>query len=118
MNADLLRRAAELTRRGESFVVAVVVRREPASSAQVGNTALVTEGGEYHGWLGGSCIHSTVVREAVATLRDAVPRLISLSPNPDADQRAGVTSFPMTCHSGGSVDIFRSEEHTSELQSL
>jgi xanthine dehydrogenase accessory factor len=106
MNSDLLQRAAELTRRGESFVVAVVVRREPASSAQVGNTALVTESGEYHGWLGGSCIHSTVVREALAALRGATPRLISLSPDPDADRRAGVTSFPMTCHSGGSVDIF------------
>ena len=58
MNSDLLQRAAELTRSGESFVVAVVVRREPASSAQVGNTALITESGEYHGWLGGSCIHS------------------------------------------------------------
>jgi xanthine dehydrogenase accessory factor len=106
VNSDLLQRAADLTRRGESFVVAVVVRREPASSAQVGNTALVTESGEYHGWLGGSCIHSTVLREAVAALRDAVPRLISLSPDPDADHRAGVGSFPMTCHSGGSVDIF------------
>jgi xanthine dehydrogenase accessory factor len=106
VNSDLLQRAAELTRRGESFVVAVVVRREPASSAQVGNTALVTESGEYHGWLGGSCIHSTVVREAVAALRDAAPRLISLSPDPGADRRAGVTSFPMTCQSGGSVDIF------------
>ena len=36
----------------------------------------------------------------------AAPRLISLSPDPDADRRAGVTTFPMTCHSGGSVDIY------------
>jgi xanthine dehydrogenase accessory factor len=106
VNADLLQRATDLTRRGEAFVRAVVVRREPASSAQVGNTALVTESGEYHGWLGGSCIQSTVVREALAALRDAVPRLISLSPDPGADHRVGVTSFPMTCHSGGSVDVF------------
>src|SRR4030095_6921008 len=93
VNSDLLQRAAELTRRGESFVVAVVVRREPASSAQVGNTALVTESGEYHGWLGGSCIHPTVVREALAALRDAAPRLILLSPDPDADRRARATAF-------------------------
>lgn len=106
MRAEILQLAAELTRRGEAFVMAVVVRREPASSAQVGNTALITEAGDYHGWLGGSCIQSTVVREAVAALRDYSPRLISLSPDPEADHRAGVATFPMTCHSGGSVDIY------------
>ena len=50
--------------------MAVVVRREPASSAQVGNTALITEAGDFHGWLGGSCIQPTVVREAMAALGD------------------------------------------------
>src|SRR5215813_15178766 len=44
--------------------------------------------------------------EAFAAIRDAAPRLISLSPNPDADRRPGLTAFPMTCHSGGSVEIF------------
>jgi xanthine dehydrogenase accessory factor len=106
MRAEILQLAAELTRKGEAFVMAVVVRREPASSAQVGNAALITEGGAYHGWLGGSCIHDTVVREAGAALKDASPRLISLSPDPSSDGRAGVAAFPMTCHSGGSVDIY------------
>jgi xanthine dehydrogenase accessory factor len=32
--------------------------------------------------------------------------LISLSPDPGSDGRAGVATFPMTCHSGGSVDIY------------
>jgi xanthine dehydrogenase accessory factor len=106
MRADLLRRAAELSRAGEAFAIATVVRREPASSAQVGNTALVDERGGFHGWLGGSCIQPTVMREAAAAIKDAAPRLISLSPNPDADRRPGLTTFPMTCHSGGSVEIF------------
>ncbi len=106
MKADVLQLAAELARKGEPFVMAVVVRREPASSAQVGNASLITEAGECHGWLGGSCIQSTVIREALAALKGSAPRLISLSPNPDADGRTGVTAFPMTCHSGGSVDIY------------
>jgi xanthine dehydrogenase accessory factor len=106
MRAEILQLAAELTRKGEAFVMAVVVRREPASSAQVGNAALITEAGAYHGWLGGSCIHDTVVREAGVALKDASPRLISLSPDPRSDGRAGVAAFPMTCHSGGSVDIY------------
>lgn len=106
MRADVLQRAADLARKGEAFVMAVVVRREPASSAQVGNAAVITEDGDCRGWLGGSCIQATVVREAIASLKQAAPRLISLSPNPDAERRAGVTTFSMTCHSGGSVDIY------------
>jgi xanthine dehydrogenase accessory factor len=106
MRAEILQLAADLTRKHVPFVVAVVVRREPASSAQLGNTAVITESGEVHGWLGGSCIQPTVVREAMAALSDAAPRLIALSPTPDADRRPGVTTFPMSCHSGGSVDIY------------
>ena len=106
MRAEILQLAADLARKGEAFVMAVVVRREPASSAQLGNTAIITEAGGCHGWLGGSCIQPTVVREAAAALRDSSPRLISLSPDPGADRRPGVAAFPMTCHSGGSVDIY------------
>ncbi len=106
MRPDLLMRAAELARNHETFVIATVVRREPASSAQVGNMALVDETGAFHGWLGGSCIQPTVVREALAAIKDAVPRLISLSPDPSTDRRPGVSALPMTCHSGGSVDIY------------
>ena len=103
MKAEILQLAADLTRKGEAFVMAVVVRREPASSAQLGNAAIITESGGCHGWLGGSCIQPTVVREATAALNDGSPRLISLSPDPAANPRPGITSFPMTCHSGGSV---------------
>jgi xanthine dehydrogenase accessory factor len=106
MRAEILQLAADLTRRQIPFVLAVVVRREPASSAQLGNTALITASGEFHGWLGGSCIQPTVLREAMAALGDAAPRLIALSPDPGADRRPGVTTFPMACHSGGSVDIY------------
>ena len=106
MRAETLQLAAELTKKGEPFVLAVVVRREPPSSAQVGNTAVITESGECHGWLGGSCIHETVVHEAAVALRHSLPRLISLTPDPHAERRAGVDAFPMTCYSGGTVDIY------------
>jgi xanthine dehydrogenase accessory factor len=103
---DLLHLAADLSRRAEAFALATVVRREPPSSARVGDTALVTQGGAFHGWLGGSCTQPVVVREALRTLADGRPRLIALSPDPDAERRPGVEAFPMTCHSGGSVDIY------------
>jgi xanthine dehydrogenase accessory factor len=106
MRTDLLFLAADLARRGDGFVLATVVRREPPSSSKVGDTALITQGGAFHGWLGGSCTQPTVVREALLALADGVPRFIALSPDPSSDHRSGVTAFPMTCHSGGSVDIY------------
>lgn len=106
MNKQLLERAAELARRGESFVLATVVRREPYSSSQQGDMAIITADGSYHGWLGGNCTRPSVQREAAQALLDGKPRLISLSPEPDPQARAGVTPLPMTCHSGGTVDIF------------
>jgi xanthine dehydrogenase accessory factor len=106
VNKQLLERAAELARRGESFVLAVVVRREPYSSSQQGDMAIITADGGYHGWLGGNCTRPQVQREAAAALLDGKPRLISLSPEPELPARAGVTPLAMTCHSGGTVDIF------------
>ena len=106
MRPDLLHLASDLARRSEPFVLATVVRRERPSSARVGDAALVTQGGAFHGWLGGSCTQPVVVREALRALADGQPRLIALSPDPGAERRPGVEAFPMTCHSGGSVDIY------------
>src|SRR5262245_36042624 len=104
--AELLQRAADLARHGEPFVLAVVVSRRPASSAQSGNMALITAAGAFEGWLGGSCTQPTVVREAQRAFADGQPRLLVLTPEPEAERRPGVDVFPMTCHSGGSVEIY------------
>ncbi len=106
MRADLLETAAALARREEPFVLAVVVSRRPASSSQPGDMAVITAAGELHGWLGGSCTQPTVVREARLALADGKPRLVVLTPDPAAERRPGVAVFPMTCHSGGSVEIY------------
>jgi xanthine dehydrogenase accessory factor len=106
MRADLLQLAADLSKQGKPFVLAMVVRREPYSSAHPGDMAVITADGDYHGWLGGNCTQPTVKREAQAALVDGKPRLVSLSPDPKSQERPGVTALPMTCHSGGSVDIY------------
>jgi len=106
MRSDLLILCADLVRRGEPFALATVVRRQAASSAQQGDGALVTADGAFHGWLGGSCTQPTVVAEARKAIADGRPRLISLSPDPAAERRPGVLVFPMTCHSGGTVEIY------------
>ncbi len=69
MRAELLQMAADLAQREEPFVLAVVVRRQPASSSQAGDMALITAAGVFHGWLGGSCTQPTVIREAQAGSR-------------------------------------------------
>jgi xanthine dehydrogenase accessory factor len=106
VRAELLVLASNLVRRGEPFVLATVVRREAPSSAHVGDTGLVTHDGAFHGWVGGSCAQPTVVREALAALADHRSRLIALSPAPELDRRPGVVPVALTCHSGGSLDIF------------
>jgi xanthine dehydrogenase accessory factor len=106
MRAELLERAADLARREEPFVLAVVVSRRPASSSQPGDMAVITAAGEFHGWLGGSCTQPTVIREARQALADGQPRLVVLTPDPATERRPGVAVFPMTCHSGGSVEIY------------
>ncbi|HEX5579760.1 MAG TPA: XdhC family protein, partial [Candidatus Limnocylindria bacterium] len=92
--------------REEPFVLAVVVRRQPASSSQAGDMALITAAGVFHGWLGGSCTQPTVIREARRALAEGRPRLVALAPDPETVQRPGVTAFPMTCNSGGTVEIY------------
>lgn len=106
MRAELLQLAADLSRKREPFVLAMVVRREPYSSAQPGDMAIITADGAYHGWLGGNCTRPTVRREARLALADGKPRLVSLSPDPKSHERPGVTALPMACHSGGSVDVY------------
>ena len=59
MRPDLLALAASLSARGERFALVTVVRREPPSSARVGDTALITHGGDYHGWAGGGWFMSS-----------------------------------------------------------
>jgi xanthine dehydrogenase accessory factor len=98
--------AADLAQREEPFVLAVVVRRQPASSSQAGDMALITASGAFHGWLGGSCTQPTVVREAQRALAEGQPRLVALAPDPETERRPGITVFPMTCNSGGTVEIY------------
>jgi xanthine dehydrogenase accessory factor len=114
---DLLALAAELQRRGEAFALATVVRCEAPTSAKPGAKALVREDGRIVGWVGGACAEPVVVREARQALRDGRPRLVGLvgeSRPPHGGLRLagppsrteGLDVYPMTCHSGGTLEIY------------
>jgi xanthine dehydrogenase accessory factor len=100
-----LAEAHTLTEAGESFVLATVVRRVAPASAQPGDKALIRGDGSMHGWVGGSCAQPVVAGEARAALRDGRPRLLRLGQFPDAALVEGVVEHPMTCHSGGALEI-------------
>ncbi len=106
MKRDLFELAGDLSRRGVSFVVATVVRRDGKSSAHQGDMALITAERGFHGWIGGGCTRPTVEREAALALAERRPRLLCLAPLPDRETRSGVLALPMPCHSGGTVEIY------------
>jgi xanthine dehydrogenase accessory factor len=103
---DVLDRAAELRRRGETFVVATVVRVEPPTSAQAGDKALITADGKIWGWVGGSCSEGLVRREALVAMGDAQPRLVKIAPDESSEHLPGVVSHLSTCPSAGKLDVF------------
>jgi len=103
---EFLNKAAELRSRGESFAVAVVVRFEAPISGKPGDKAIVYPDGRIWGWIGGGCSQPAVVKEALKALSEGTPRLVRITPSPAAGSEPGVVDYSMTCHSGGSLDIY------------
>ncbi|HSL52289.1 MAG TPA: XdhC family protein [Candidatus Deferrimicrobiaceae bacterium] len=108
MPEDLLTLAADLRRRGEVFALATVVRCERPTSAKPGAKALIRPDGRVAGWVGGACAEPVVAREALAALRDGRPRLVVLvgEGGRDPARAEGIVPYPMTCHSGGTLEIY------------
>jgi xanthine dehydrogenase accessory factor len=104
----LLALAADLERRGEAFALATVVRCEAPTSAKPGAKALIRADGSVAGWVGGACAEPVVVREALNALRDGRPRLIGLygEGGRGPGRAAGILDYAMTCHSGGTLEIY------------
>ena len=56
------------------------------------------------GWIGGGCAQPVVIKEALKALADGKPRLVRVSPTSAPED--GIVDYTMTCHSGGTLDIF------------
>ena len=106
--SDLLALAHELAQQGEPFALATVVRCERPTSAKPGAKALIRQDGTVSGWIGGSCAEPAVVREALRALQDGQPRFIALvgEGGRGPGRREGVLEQVMTCHSGGTLEIY------------
>jgi xanthine dehydrogenase accessory factor len=99
-----LNKAAELLAKGEPFVTASVVRFQAPISGKPGDKAIIFADGEMWGWIGGGCAQPVVIKEALKALADGQPRLVRISPT--AAPEDGIVDYTMTCHSGGTLDIY------------
>jgi xanthine dehydrogenase accessory factor len=110
MSDSLIELAYQLTRAGRPFVLATVVWCERPTSAKPGAQAIIQEDEQLTGWIGGSCTQPVVLREAKRLLREGgepfLLRLGSPAPDPARQETSEVRAFPMTCASGGALDIY------------
>jgi xanthine dehydrogenase accessory factor len=107
-NRSLAPRIAALEADGTSrFAVATVVAVQRPTSAKPGARGIIHPDGTIEGWVGGSCAQPVVVREALRALVDGQPRLLRISKSAAEGRRAdGVVELVMTCHSGGTLEIY------------
>jgi xanthine dehydrogenase accessory factor len=105
---DWLSEAEALAGRGEPFAVATVVRCERPTSAKPGAKAIIRRDGSVSGWIGGSCAEPVAIKEALGALEDGEPRFLVLVGQGGASlgRADGVREYTMTCHSGGTLEIF------------
>jgi xanthine dehydrogenase accessory factor len=101
---QFLNKASELLAKGQPFAVAEVVRYLSPISGKVGDKAIVFADGTIWGWIGGGCAQPAVIKEALKALKDGKPRLVRISPS--SSQEEGIVAYNMTCHSGGTLDVY------------
>lgn len=112
MYDEFFAKAHELMKAGVPFATATVVRAENPSSGKPGDKAIIMVDGVLHGWIGGSCAQPTVVKEALQALAADESRLIRLSTETETrTSRPGMIDMPMTCFSGGTLEIFIEAHH-------
>ena len=105
---DAIDEASALRADGRPFVLATVVWRRAPTSGHVGAKAIVLPDGTVHGFVGGACAATTLVRQALDALTTGEARLLFLGPPDQFDGalREGVVRVPMACESEGALEIY------------
>jgi xanthine dehydrogenase accessory factor len=116
MSNTLLELAYELMQAREPYVLATVIWCERPTSAKPGAQAIIQTNGQMTGWIGGTCAQPVVVREALRAMREGDdPYLLRLGDPETGVVRDNVRVFPMSCTSGGVLDIYM-EPHLPQPQ--
>jgi xanthine dehydrogenase accessory factor len=116
---ELTQVADDLSRSGEPFVTATVVRVQRPASVQPGSVALVRPDGTIDGFVGGVCAQHSVRLYALEAIARGEPVLLRIMPegpgagaidDPAAvhelDREDGAVTVKNPCLSGGSIEVF------------
>ncbi|MEM6725054.1 MAG: XdhC family protein [Bacteroidota bacterium] len=103
----LIDKMNELHEKRAPFAIASVVLREVPSSGKPGDRAIIEANGTMTGWIGGGCTQGIILKEAQEAIESGKPRLIRIAPQAlDHTEVNGKKLYHMTCHSGGSVEVY------------
>lgn len=106
---DLLATAQRLQQQGEPFALVSVLRVQLPASARPGDKAIVDGDGLIQGWIGGGCTQPAVQKAVRLALADGRARLVRIAPSAEGSEPREldeVLEFGMSCHSGGTVELF------------
>ncbi len=101
-----LERTQALFEQREPFALAYVVRRQIPSSGKPGDKAVIEKNGRITGWIGGGCTRGIIAKEAMNAMTDGKPRFVRISPEGNTLPADDIIDYKMTCHSGGSVEVY------------
>lgn len=106
MFGEIIEKANELLTNGTPFAIAVVVRYEAPISGKPGDKAIIQADGSIFGWIGGGCTQPVVIEEARKALAEGKPRFVRITPTSGSEASEGIMEYNMTCHSGGTLDVY------------
>jgi xanthine dehydrogenase accessory factor len=95
----------ELNVRDAAYALVTVVRAVAPTSAYLGAQAIVLPDGTLHGWIGGGCARSVIIRAAQSAIQKGEPKLVRIS-NDQLYAEEDVEHYAMSCASNGSVELF------------
>lgn len=103
---QFLEKSQSLYKNKEPFAMAFIVNRQIPSSGKPGDKAIIEKNGKINGWIGGGCTRGIVLKEAGLAMQEGKPRLVRISPQSNGEAKDGVKEYHMTCHSGGTVEVY------------
>ena len=108
MFKDINQRLRDYIEEGETVALAQVVWRQVPTSGKPGDKAIIRKDGTVIGWVGGGCVRSIVVKEGQKAIEEEKYRLVKIAPDnsENTDQHSSIKTYKMTCHGGGSMEIF------------
>lgn len=103
---DWLSALNQFETQGRPYVLVTVLRVESPASARAGDKAVVTAEGDFYGWIGGGCAQPVVRKAIQEALSSGKPVSLRITPNTQDTAPVGMQQVTMSCHSGGSVELF------------